>query len=195
MYAHNLSNRGRHAEALAETKRALELDPLSMPINSLAGLLLYQAGQYDEAMEQLQKALEIEANHWIAHLTLGKVYAQKRMYGEAIAAFQKARELSGGHTEAVSLMGHALAVSGKTDQARRLLDELKDLSRQRYVPPYNIAMIHAGLGEKDQVFTWLEKAYAERDVRMVFLKVEPKWDAYRDDPRFVNLLARVGLAP
>jgi tetratricopeptide (TPR) repeat protein len=158
-------------------------------------LFLYQSGRYEEAVEQIEKALEIDANYWVAHAQLGKVYVQKKMYHEAIAELQKARELSGDNTETLSLMGHALGVSGNKDQALKLLDELKKLSKQKYVPPYNIAMIYAGLGEKDRVFEMLEKAYEDRDVRMVFLKIEPKWDVYRTDPRFASLLERVGLAP
>jgi len=194
-YAHLLSNTGRHSEAISEARRASELDPLSLVINSLSGLFLYQAGRYEEAVEQIEKALEIDANYWVAHAQLGKVYVQKKMYHEAIAELQKARELSGDNTETLSLMGHALAASGNKDQARKLLDEIKKLSKQKYVPPYNIAMIYAGLGEKERVFEMLEKAYEDWDVRMVFLKIEPKWDVYRTDPRFASLLERVGLAP
>ena len=105
----------------------------------------------------------------------------------------KAREFSGGNTEAVSLHGYALAVSGNRDEARAVLDELNRSSAERYVPPYNIAMIYNGLGEKDETFVWLEKAYEERDVRLTFIKVDPKWDKFRSDPRFADLIKRMKL--
>jgi hypothetical protein len=91
-------------------------------------------------------------------------------------------------------MGHALAVSGKRSEAQRVLDELKGMSKQRYVPPYNIAIVYVGLGEKQQALAWLEKAYEDRDVRLVFLNVEPKWDALRAEERFTDLIRRMGLA-
>jgi serine/threonine-protein kinase len=194
-YAHYLSNMGRHSEAIAEAKRAFELDPVSPMTSLFLGQFLYQARQYDEAIEPLQNALEIVPNDWIAHLNLGKVYVQQKKYGEAIAEFQKAREFSRGTTETISVMGHALAVSGQRAEAHKVLDELKRMSKQRYVPPYNIAAVYAGLGEKEQVLDWLEKAYEERDVRLVFLKIDPKWDGLRTEPRFNDLLRRIGLAP
>jgi len=191
-YAHLLSNVGRHVEAIAEAKLALELDPVSPTINLFLGQFLYQARQYDQAAEQLHDTLEIAPNDWVAHLNLGKVDMQKRNYGEAIAEFQQAREFSGGNTETIAVIGHAFAVSGKRAEAQKVLDELKEMSTQRYVPPYNIAIIYAGLGEKGQTLSWLEKAYSDRDVRLIFLKVEPKWDDLRADPRFTKLLQRVG---
>jgi DNA-binding winged helix-turn-helix (wHTH) protein/TolB-like protein/lipopolysaccharide biosynthesis regulator YciM len=193
-YAHTLSNLGKHSEAIAEVKRALELDPLSMTINSRAGMFLYYARQYDQAIEQLQKTLELYSTDWAAHIYLGKVYEQKRMYKEAMTEFQKAQEISG-NTLVRSLIGHAHAVLGQRDDAQRMVHELKEMSKQRYVPPQNIALIYLGLGENDQVFEWLEKAYEERDVLLTFLKVHPQWDVLRTDPRFADLLRRIGLAP
>jgi TolB-like protein len=193
-YAHLLSNMERHSEAIAEARRALELDPVSLPRNLFLGQFLYQARQYDQAMEQLLEALEMAPNDWVARLNLGKVYVQQKKYAEAITEFQKAREFSEGNTETIAVLGHVLAISGKKAQADKVLDDLKRMSKQRYVPPYNIAIVYAGLGEKQQALAWLEKAYQDRDVRLVFLKVEPKWDTLRVDERFRDLIGRVGLA-
>jgi len=192
-YAAILSNLGRHPEAIAEAKRALELDPVSPATNLFLGQYLYQARQYDQAIEQLLEALEIAPNDWVARLNLGKVYVQNRRYDEAIAEFQKARELSLGNTETIAVIGHALAIKGDKAGAQNTLDELNGISKRSYVPPYNIALVYAGLGERKQALTWLEKAYQDRDVRLVFLKVEPKWDGFRDDQRFIDLIKRLRL--
>jgi DNA-binding winged helix-turn-helix (wHTH) protein/TolB-like protein/Tfp pilus assembly protein PilF len=193
-YAHLLSTVGQHPEAIAEARRALEIDPVSPLTNLFLGQFLYQARQYDPAIEPLQNALEIAPNDWLAHLNLGKIYVQQKKYGEAIAEFQRAQKFSGSNTETIAVMGHTLAVSGKKGEAARVLDKLKSMSKQRYVPPYNIAIVYVGLGEKEQALAWLEKAYEDRDVRLVFLKVEPKWDALRADERFMDLIRRMGLA-
>jgi TolB-like protein/DNA-binding winged helix-turn-helix (wHTH) protein len=193
-YAHLLSNLGRHKEALGEAERARELDPLSLITNALLGMFLFQARQYDSALEQLQKTIRMNPHFWVGHLHLGKVYEQKRMYQEAIAEFGKARDLSEGNSETIASLGHAYALSGNPDAARKLLVELERRSRESYVPPYNIAMIYAGLGEKEHALDWLEKGYEARDVHMIFLKVDPKWDGLRADSRFEGLLRQMGLA-
>lgn len=192
-YAHLLSDLGQHEEAIIEGKRAGELDPLSLITNTLKGQFLYYANRDNEAAISLQKTLELDPNFWVAHLTLGKVFLRKGKYPEAIAEFTKAREFSGGNTETISMIGYAQALSGNRAQARAVLDELKFLSTQRYVPPHNIAMIYNGLGEKDEALAWLEKACEERDVRLTFLKVDPKWDSFRSDSRFAAILKRIGL--
>lgn len=192
-YALLLFYLGRHDEAIAEGKRARELDPLSLLTNTNEGIFLHYAGPDDEAAARLQKTLELDPNFWIARLTLAKVYTRKRMYPEAIAELSKAREFSGGNTETISLIGYAWAVSGNRAQAQTTLDELKSLSTRRYVPPYNIAMIYNGLDEKDEALAWLEKAYEERDVRLAFIKIDPKWDSFRSDLRFAAIIKRIGL--
>ena len=193
-YAHLLSNVGRHPEAIAEAKRALELDPVSPTRSVSLGQFFYQARQYDQAVEQLHQALEIAPNDWVAHLNLGKIYVQQKKYAEGLKEFQKSRASSASNTETIAVIGHAFAVSGKRSEAQKVLDELKSLSKQRYVPAYNIATVYVGLGEKEQAIAWLEKAYEDRDVRLVFLKVEPRWDDLRADSRFIDLIVRVGLA-
>jgi TolB-like protein/DNA-binding winged helix-turn-helix (wHTH) protein/Tfp pilus assembly protein PilF len=191
-YAHLLSNVGRHKEALAEAERARELDPLSLITNALFGMFLFQARQYDAAVEQLQKTIRMNPHFWVGHLHLGKVYEQKGMYREAVEEFTKARDLSEGDSETIASLGHAYALSGRQDAARDVLEELKRQSQKSYVPPYNIAMIYAALGEKDHALDWLEKGYEARDVHMIFLKVDPKWDSFRSDSRFQDLLQRMG---
>jgi DNA-binding winged helix-turn-helix (wHTH) protein/TolB-like protein/Tfp pilus assembly protein PilF len=193
-YAQLLGCVGRHSEAIAEQKRALELDPLSPMMNLFLGHFLYLAGQYDQAARRLNDALEIDPSHWLAHLFAGKVYVQLKKYDEAIAEFQKARELSAGNSEALSSLGHALAASGQQNEARRVLEQMKDPSKRKTVSPYGVALIYVGLGEKDHAFEWLEKAYQERDVRMILLKVEPKWSVLGVDPRFTSLLQRLRLS-
>lgn len=191
MYAHLLSNLGRHEEALAESSRALELDPLSLISNAIRGQMLFFAGKYDDAVAHLQKAIDVEPNFWISHLTLGKVYERKKMYQQAITEFQRASDLSGA-PEPKSLLGYTYAVSGKLAEARGVLAELKQMSARHYVAPKHIALVYAGLGERDEMFTWLEKAYEDRDISLTFIKVEPRWDEYRGEPRFGDLLRRVG---
>ncbi len=117
------------------------------------------------------------------------------MYGEAIAEATRARDLSGGNAEAIATIGYALAISGKRDEARGVLDELKKRTTERYVPPYAFALIYNGLGERDETFAWLEKGVEQRDPKMLFLKGGVQWKNLRSDPRFQNLLRRVGFTP
>lgn len=191
MYAHLLSNLGRHTEAVPEIDRALEIDPLSLIANAIKGQILYLAGQYDEAAAHLQRAIEVEPNFWISHLTLGKIYERRKMYPEAIGEFQAASDLSGA-PEPKSYLAYTYAVSGKHVEAQRLLDELKQSFTRQYVPPKHVALVYAGMGQKDEMFVWLEKAYEDRDISLTFIKVEPRWNEYRADPRFNDLYHRIG---
>jgi tetratricopeptide (TPR) repeat protein len=190
MYAHLLSNLGRHTEAIPEINRALEIDPLSLIANAIKGQILYLAGHYD-ASEHLQKAIEIEPKFWISHLTLGKIYDRRKTYTQAIAEFQTASDLSGA-PEPKSYLAYTYAVSGKPSEAQRLVNELIEKSTKQYVAPKHIALVYAGLGQKDEMFAWLERAYEDRDISLTFIKVEPRWNEYRADPRFNDLYRRVG---
>lgn len=182
---------GRTEECFSEIGRALELDPASPSINTSHGARFYYARQYDQSVEQIRRALEMEPNRFSARRDLGQTYLQKGMYVEAIEELTRAGEQSsdGG----LSLLGYAYAVSGRKEKARRALAELQELSRRRYVSPVDIAAIYTGLGEKDQAFAWLEKGYQARATRMTFLKVDPQFDSLRSDPRFADLLRRVGI--
>ena len=186
---------GRHNESIAEERRAVELDPLSLTISFELGTAFYYARNYDQAIEQFQKTLELDPNFPAVYAFLPAAYEQKGMYDEAIAGFQKGITPRGrsGWPMTVPGLGHVYAVSGKKGDARTVLNELKQLSGQEYVPAYGIALIYAGLGEKDQAFAWLEKAYEEHSFKMAWLKVEPRWDSLRSDPRFADLVHRLGL--
>jgi tetratricopeptide (TPR) repeat protein len=191
-YAHLLSNTGRHEQALAEIKLSRELDPLSLVTNALEGQILFFGGKYDEALDRLQKTIDLEPNFWLSHLFISRVYGEKGMHAEAIAAAQKAGELSG-NSQSNAFRAYALAKAGKTDEARAVLDELLKLSVEQYVPPYNFAIIYYALGQPDRALDYLEKGYEQKDVRMVFLKVEPKWNNLRSEPRFLDLMKRMRL--
>jgi len=192
-YAHLLSNAGRHAEALAEAKRARELDPLNLKNNALEGLFLIHAGRIDEGLDRLQKTFELDPNFWFAHLFASSAYSEKEMFDKAVAEARKARDFSGGgNSVSMAFLGYALAKSGKQAEARAVLKELSKLSATRYVPPYHIALVYNGLGEREQALLFLERGYNEHDPKMAFLKVEPKWNSLRSDPRFQNLMKRVG---
>jgi len=192
-YAQMLSVTGRSQEAIAEGARAVELDPLSLIINALNGYHLHLARRDDEAIARLKKTVELDSNFWIAHQFLGMAYIEKKMYPEAISEFSQAVKLSGGNSEPLALNGYASVLSGDTAKGRAVLQELKSLESQRYVPPSNLALLSYVLGEKDEAFSWLEKAYQDHDIRLCRLKVDSKWDSMRSEPRFVEILKRIGL--
>jgi tetratricopeptide (TPR) repeat protein len=190
-YGGYLALMGRSDEAMAEIKRAQQLDPVSLIINVAAGLYIYRLREYDLAIEQVRKGLELDPNYALAHSTLGLIYTQKERLGEAIAEHQKAITLSGRAPFYVAWLGHVYGVAGKRAEAQKLLTELKELSKRRYVSPHTIAEIYIGLGEKDQAIHWLEKAYEERSPWLVWLLKDPRVDLLRDDPRFQSLLRRM----
>ncbi|MGH9956312.1 MAG: tetratricopeptide repeat protein, partial [Pyrinomonadaceae bacterium] len=161
----------RFDEAIAEAKRAQELEPFSFIASSHQGWILYLAGRNDEAIKEGTKLLDLDANFFPALRYRGLAYEQKGMYREAISDFQKAVKLSGSPL-ILALLGHAYAVSGQKAEAQRVLDELRNLQERRFVSPYTVAAIYAGLGEKDQSFKWLERAYEERDIWLMNLKVD-----------------------
>ena len=188
-----LSDLGRHEQAIAEARRAAELDPLALITNAIEGHVLHYAGRDAEATTRLRATLDLDANFWIAHLFLGKVHLARNELPEALAEFEKARALSAANSEAVSMVGYTLARLGDRKGAEAALAELRDRSADHYVPPFNVAMIYNGLGDADNTFAWLEKAYADRDVRLTFLKIEHKWDPLRSDERFASLARRMQL--
>jgi tetratricopeptide (TPR) repeat protein len=194
-YANDLAAMGRMDEALVVRKRGEEMDPLSLIISSVVGWDLYRARQYDMAIEQLRRTLDMDANFPLAHLFLGLAYEQKGMFEEAIAEFQKASSLSGGEPTTLGALGHAYAVSGRKDRAHNVLVELKQLSRRRYVAPFEIAVIYIGLGEKDLTFEWLERAYRDHSAFLAYLKVDPRFDSLHGDSRYRDLRHRMGLPP
>ena len=194
-YALVLASVERQDEALTTIKRAQELEPVSFILNAAVARHLYWARQYDQAIEQLRKTLELDPNFMAAHFRLGLVYEQKGMYEEAIAQFSKARTISENNPFVIAGLGHVYGLSGNRKKAQELISELKELSKRRYVSAYDMAVIYSGLGERDQAFAWLEKAYQERAGSLVYLKVEPVFDPIRSDRRFADLLRRMGLPP
>jgi TolB-like protein/Tfp pilus assembly protein PilF len=191
-YAHLLSNMARHEEALVQAKHARELEPLNLRTSALEGQFLIHAGRIDEALAKLQKTIEMEPNFGFAHFFASSAFIEKRMFDEAIGEARKAIELNGANSQSGAFLGYALAKSGKTAEARAELQELLKRSPEHYVPPYHIALVYNGLAEPAEALAWLERGYKERDAKMVFLKVEPKWNNLRADPRFQDLLRRVG---
>ncbi len=193
-YGEHLTMRGKWVEALEELQRAQELDPLSLVVGvALAVGVLCGPRQYDRVIEESQKVLELDPNFGGALNALGIAYREKAMYEEAIQAFRKARTFDEGNTWVRAGLGHAYAVSGKNSEAQEVLHELEQLSKRKYVPPDNIALVYLGLGEKDLTFEYLEKAYQDRCVGMPWLRADPVFDSLRSEPKFKALLERIGL--
>jgi TolB-like protein/DNA-binding winged helix-turn-helix (wHTH) protein/Tfp pilus assembly protein PilF len=192
-YAMHLAARGRHKESIAEVKRAQELDPLSLIVNNTVGLMFYFAGDYDNAIAQFGKVLELDSDFFVAHWALGVTYEQKGMYKEARVELQKALALSPKNVSILESLGEVDALSGRTREARQILQHLAGLSKQEFVPPYLLAALNLALGDKEQTFVWLEKAYNGRDNNLIFLNVDPCLRTIRGDTRFQELVRRMGL--
>jgi len=188
-----LAKMERFDEAIAELKRAQELDPLSLAINADVGNTYIQARQYDKAIEQLRKTVEMDQSFYFAHALLGMAYQMKGDFQDAIAEYQKARQLND-DPFVLALLGDIYAVSGRKDEALKILDQLKQLSKQRFVYAYGIALVYVGLGDKDQAFQWLEKSFQDHEARINRLKVDPLFDSVRSDARYADLIHRIGLS-
>lgn len=194
-HSHYLTATGRHEESFAESLAVLELDPLDLIINIHLAWHYIMARRYELAVEQIRKTLDMEPSfHW-GYFFLALVYEQTGQAGEAVHHLLKSVELSGGATLTLSELGHAYAVAGDADNAVKVLDKLRELSKNRYVSSYEVGLIHAALGEIDTAFQWLEKAYEERSGWLAYMNVEPRLDCLRQDPRFRDLLCRIGLQP
>jgi tetratricopeptide (TPR) repeat protein len=187
-YAAYLTAMGRTPEAIAQIKRAQELDPLSLVVNADMAWIYYRARAYDRAIEQYRKTLELDENFVPAYHELGWVYEQKGMYEEALAELQQAVALSSDPIVLASL-SRVYAITGQENEALKILDELEKRSDSGYLSPY-IALAYLGLGEKDQTLEWLEKAYEEHHGQLVYLK-DQRWDSLRSDPGFQALLRRM----
>jgi serine/threonine-protein kinase len=194
-YANLLIARGDIDGAFGEMNRALATDPLSLVINEAAGWHLYLAGRYAEALEQQHKTLAMDPQFIPAHSVLGKVYLQTQAYDLALKEFQTAIDLSGGNPAYLAEIARAYAVGGHPDKARQVLAELNDMAKQRYVMPYQLARVYTAVGDYEHAFVWLNKAYEEGGSDLIFVKIEPAFEGLRGDPRFGQLLARIGLTP
>jgi TolB-like protein/DNA-binding winged helix-turn-helix (wHTH) protein/Tfp pilus assembly protein PilF len=178
---------GRFDDSFDQIKRARDLDPLSISINSSFGWRLYLARQYDRSIAQLRDTLEMDPNYEWAHLILGQAYQEKGEFNLALAELKKAVELSRNSPLMVSALAHAYAVHGNTAEAQKLLAQLMMQSRKQYVSPYYIAVVYLGLAKNDVAMDWLDKAFADRSNGLVFAKVEPELDPLRSAPRFIAL--------
>ncbi len=190
-YAWHLSLLGRYDEAIAEMRKAENLDPLSLIINADLAELLVLAHSYDESIRQSRKTIEMDPNFALAHNQLAQAYLQKHLLDEAVAELQKAVQLSGGSPTCIANLARAYVVSGKRSEAVKLLSDLKKRSNPGYSHASEIAMIYASLGDTDQAMNWLEKGYEERFNPGVLLR--PGFDPLRSDSRFQNLVHRIGL--
>jgi tetratricopeptide (TPR) repeat protein len=192
-HAMNLMSMGHWEEASAEMERARELDPLSIIINANVGLVYYYARQPDRAIEAERKALELDPNTAFIYEYLGLAYLQKGMYHEAIGHLQKAVGLSNGFPWYQAELAYSYAAAGNHAQAGRILTNLKSRSRRQYVSSYSLAVAYIGLGERDAALARLQKAYEDREDQVALLKIEPLFDSIHSDPRFQDLLRRIGL--
>ena len=189
---HLLSQMGRHGEAMLSTRRARELDPLSARMPALSSQVAFQARDYSAALEHARQAIVLDPEFWIGHMMRGQALEQLGEHESALEALTTAARFSGQNSKPLSLRAYILAKLGRTDEARGMLRTLESVSQANYVPPYAMALINAGLGERESAYTWLERAYDARDVHLIYLTVDPKWDSYRADPRFEALIVRCG---
>ena len=193
VYALFLGDMGRTDEAIAEMKKDLALNPLSVLTLRNLGSLFEQAGQPQKAVEQFQRIAELDANSEEAHWSLGNAYRLQGKHSQAIAEFQQARTLSGDAPWDIAGLGLAYAAAGQRQQVNKILDELQKLSRRRYVSSYMVASIYAALGDKEHAFSWLGKSLGAHEDALVSLKVDPDLASLRNDPRFQELVRRIGL--
>ena len=187
-----LSQMGRHEDAGLAMRRAREVDPLNPMQHALSAQVAFVARDYPAAVRFAQQSTVIDPQFWIGRWQLGQAYERLGKSDLALDAMDHAARLSGGNSKAISLRGYVLARVGRTSEAREVLSTLEAISRERYVPPYAIALVHAGLGDADQALDWLERAYEARDVHLIGLPVDAKWDPFRADRRFRALLDRCG---
>ena len=192
-YGHFCIVRNRLPQALDENSRTLELDPVSPLFNTVRAEIHYHARNYDAAIEQARRAVEQYPGYWLAYIWLGSAYREKKMYKDTLEQFSQGRKVSGDQPVMIALYGHALAVSGDAAGARKALAELHHLAQSRYVSSLYFAAIYTGLGENSTALAWLDRAYQERNDRLVYLAADPIADPLRSDPRFQDLLGRVGL--
>lgn len=191
--AHLNSNLGRHEEAISGIRAARQLDPLSYIVNTHEAQFLYNARRYGEAEPLLERLLQLAPQFWVAHVVRGKVFGLTHQSRQALGAFSKAQRLSHGNTEPLALRGYTLAVLGEKALARRVLRDISTRARRCYVPPLHRALVLLGLGQRAATFDALAEAIEERDVRLTFLGIEPRWDPLRRTPQFEAIRQRIGL--
>jgi serine/threonine protein kinase/Tol biopolymer transport system component/tetratricopeptide (TPR) repeat protein len=192
-YSNLLIAQGRFDEGIAEVTRAQELNPLSLMDKSITGWSYYHARQYERARNELNRVLEMDRNFGNANMMLGTVLERLGEYDRAIAVLRRSLEGMDGSIVPLWILGYTLAKAGRRAEANEIITKLVRLSDKAYVPPYFIAMIYAGLGDRDLAFEWLEKAFENRDAWLIWIGTEPKMDELNSDPRYSELLRRVGI--
>jgi len=193
-YAFKLAAMGRHDDSIAEMKLARELDPLALIINAEVGWAYYFARRYDKAIEQFQKTVEMDPGFAVTYMFFGLAYTQQERFAEAISNLRKAVELSGGSLIMKAILGHAHGRAGDREGAASMIAELTKTSTG-YTSAYNVALIHAGLDETENALGWLVRAVEQHDLFLAWMNVEPMFDSVRSDPRFAELVKRIGLKP
>lgn len=192
-YALYLVATGRHEEAVAEAKKALALDPVSLAAQANVAITYYRAGLYNEAVEEARRVLEIDTTYAHAQYVLGRAYAQKGMYREAVRSSRRAVALEGNNVRYVASLAYTYGVAGKRTDASELLDKIKDIMVRRYVPAYMLAICYVSLGKKNEALDWLKKASEEHSAELPFVNVDPRLASLRVEPRFRQILRRLGL--
>jgi serine/threonine protein kinase len=192
-YAEYLMTMGRHEEVIARMKNSQELNPLSLIISVAIGWAYYMARRYDDAIEQLRRTVELDPNHPVSYWILGLLLRKMGRYELAISEGEKGVKLSGGSPLMSAALAQTFANAGKRENAIRILDDLTKLTKQRYIAPYFFAGIHVGLGEDERAIEYLEKSYKEHSHWLIYLHIDPSMDGLRSNPRFQDLLRRVGL--
>src|SRR6266851_4048466 len=192
-HSHYCIVRNRLQQAHEENSRTLALDPVSPLFTTVRAEIYYNSRQYDEAVAQARRVIDQYPTYWLAYIWLGTAYREKKMYKDALEQFSQARKLSGNHPVMIALYGHALALSGDTVGAGKALADLHRMAYSRYVSSLYFAAIYIGLGEKSRALDWLDKAYKERNDRLVYLNVDPVADPLRSEPRFRDLMKRLHL--
>lgn len=192
MLGHVLSQTGRHHAARVALQRARELDPLYAMHHALSAQIAFQARDFDAALEHARQALAVDPDFWPAYHQLAQAHEQRGETEAALTAVETASRLSGGNSKLFSLQIYILAKTGRDDEARQTVTALEQTATSRYVPPYAIALGYLGLQQADAMFQWLDRAYDARDVHLVFAPVDPKWDPYRGERRFQDVIRRCG---
>jgi tetratricopeptide (TPR) repeat protein len=190
LLGHVLSQMGQPEEARARVRRARELDPLFPHTYAMSAQVEFQARDFAAALEYAQQTTVIQPAFWIGYIQKGQVLSQLGRFDEALQAYADAARFSADNSKTLAFRAEALARAGREAEARAMLSALEERNRERYVPPTVFATIYASLGESRLALDWLERAYDARDVHLVFLPVDPRWDGLRKEPRFVALLQR-----
>jgi tetratricopeptide (TPR) repeat protein len=192
-YAYFLTARERFPESKMAIDKAVQLDPLSPQINADKGFTLFYTKDYDPAIRVLKETLVLEPKSALAHIWLGRAYQEKKMYAEAIAEYEKALVSVKDWPVALAAIGYVYGITGRHNDAQKMLMRLKAVADNRYVTPYGVALVYASIGDMDKTFEYLDKALAERSNWLVWLKQDPRWALIKNDPRYQDLVSKVGL--